>query len=502
MIVFLKNSDWRKKVFLLIGILTSALILRCWRISAVGLWMDEAWRIYEGQFLFDLPWDKVWSPTNLYPFFLGLWAHIAGTNEIIWRMPSVVWGTASVGLIFEVARRHLGTCSALWAAALLAVSPLAVTYSQEVGPYMLGMFLLLAIQALAPQGHLPRKWQIFCLILLGAIEVLVVPYSLFYVLTLFIGLRVGMSGRVRWLVAVAFMGLLIPAFLWFVARSQRYPGGDYVPRVLEAAAVACSGVLNFSNGYSLFSPQPFPKNLGKFPLWTLGFGLLVLLAWIFLTKEKDREMRMMWMGFSGSILLLWLITLISHQTYERYFLIFQPIAILLCLRGVALIQAGRWMVPVRRLALTGLFSFWLTSSLTSSYAVVWKGPHREALTALRLAAEPGGGATCLVPYPFEWPIAFFYLQKTEILLQPMTVNFYADLREALALKNTELQDLAAFQLHQCIQKHPRQIFFYTQSAPEMLPKFREILGAGYGESVVFQKEGVQVLEFRKTVNAR
>jgi hypothetical protein len=309
-----------------------------------------------------------------------------------------------------------------------------------------------------------------------------------------------MSVRVRWLVGVAFVGLLIPAFLWFVARSQRYSGGDYVTRTFESAAVACSGVLNISNNYSLFSPQPFPRILGKLPLWTLGLAMLACLAWIFVKKEKNREMRKMWIGFSGSMLLLWLITLISHQTYERYFLIFQPIAIVLLLRGSELIQDRRWMIPVRSLALSGLFCFWLTTTLTSSYAVVWKGPHREALTALRQVTERGGGATCLVPYPFEWPIAFFYLHTTDILLQPMTADFYADLPGALSLKNTELQDLAVSQLRQSIQRNPRQIFLYTQSAPEMLPKFREILAKGYGESVVFQKGGVQVLEFRRTTD--
>src|SRR5262245_44716196 len=55
------------------------------------------------------------------------------------RLPSALAGTLAVPALYAVGRRVASEAAALWAAALLALSSMAVWYSQEAGAYAMAM---------------------------------------------------------------------------------------------------------------------------------------------------------------------------------------------------------------------------------------------------------------------------------------------------------------------------------------------------------------------------
>src|SRR5213078_3841336 len=66
-----------------------------------------------------------------------------GDAEGMLRLPSAIFGTAAVGMLFLLSRRLFGATAGLVAAGLLALSPFHIAYSQEARAYAL--FVLLSI---------------------------------------------------------------------------------------------------------------------------------------------------------------------------------------------------------------------------------------------------------------------------------------------------------------------------------------------------------------------
>ncbi len=125
-------------------------IIAAWlRLSHLGsksLWLDEgatvalaraSWRHFV--------WVWWYGEANLQTVYFLLmrgWVH-GGLSEAWLRLPSALFGIASVPLMYTVARRLVSEGAALAAAALLACSPTHVYYSHEARSYTLTIFLVL-----------------------------------------------------------------------------------------------------------------------------------------------------------------------------------------------------------------------------------------------------------------------------------------------------------------------------------------------------------------------
>lgn len=119
--------------------------LRLWQLGSKSLWLDEGASFA----LARMPWKHftwVWwqREANMTAYYLLLrpWLHL-GTSEAWLRLPSAIFGIVSIPLIYVLARRLLNARAALFSAALLAVNPAHVYYSQEARSYSLTVFLLL-----------------------------------------------------------------------------------------------------------------------------------------------------------------------------------------------------------------------------------------------------------------------------------------------------------------------------------------------------------------------
>jgi hypothetical protein len=100
-------------------------------------------------------------------FFLLAWATAKLGDASVWlRLPSVLAGTATVVVVYAIARVSVGRAAGLIAAAIMAVAPFAVFYGIEARPYATMVFLV-ALSTLALLHALrtrhPAWWTVYTL---------------------------------------------------------------------------------------------------------------------------------------------------------------------------------------------------------------------------------------------------------------------------------------------------------------------------------------------------
>ncbi|MDX6697199.1 MAG: mannosyltransferase [Solirubrobacteraceae bacterium] len=117
-----------------------AAALRFATLGQQSFWYDESFtiRLVRGSFGDMLHGvSDTESTPPLYYVVAWLWAHVFGSGEVGLRSLSAVCGTGLVLVVFAIGRRLAGRTAGLLAAALTAVNPLLVWYSQEARSYML-----------------------------------------------------------------------------------------------------------------------------------------------------------------------------------------------------------------------------------------------------------------------------------------------------------------------------------------------------------------------------
>lgn len=227
------------------------LVLRSFRLGHQSLWTDEivTFRSSVGTLYWVLTQRVVNS--NIPPLYYAIVHFVLriGDGEAILRLPSVVFGIATLVLMYLVVARMLEARTALTSTALLSISPFHVWYSQEARPYALLLFLsLLAFWMLQRLIEQPESWRRRAAFALSAA-------SLFYCHTL---------------------GLPFIGFLAVVALESS-PRGQWVGWVLVFAAI---GVLLLPGVYRLLV---FAPNATADANRTLGFGFIPYAFWAFAT---------------------------------------------------------------------------------------------------------------------------------------------------------------------------------------------------------------------------
>jgi len=134
----------------LLALTIVAAVLRCSTLNLQSFWYDEAFTPVH--VLHPSLWATLRSvlhTENTPPLWYVLaWAdsRVLGTGEIALRLPSALAGIATVPVAWAIGRRLSGRRVAILCAALVAVNPLFVWYSQEARAYAL--FVLMAALAM------------------------------------------------------------------------------------------------------------------------------------------------------------------------------------------------------------------------------------------------------------------------------------------------------------------------------------------------------------------
>jgi len=120
--------------------------LRLSHLGSKSLWLDEGATVAlartSWQHFAWVWWHGEANLQTVYFLLMRGWIHF-GDSEAWLRLPSALFGIASVPLLYAVARKFMGGTAAMAAAALLAFSPTHVYYSQEARSYTLAILVVL-----------------------------------------------------------------------------------------------------------------------------------------------------------------------------------------------------------------------------------------------------------------------------------------------------------------------------------------------------------------------
>jgi mannosyltransferase len=129
---------------LLLGLVAAAAILRFAGIGDQAYWGDEAHTAFYAGLAFDEILPRISDAEGTPPLYYLLvwpWMKLFGNGEVAVRTISALAGVATVPVTYLAAMQFVPRRAAFAAAALVAVSPLLIWYSQEARAYELAALL-------------------------------------------------------------------------------------------------------------------------------------------------------------------------------------------------------------------------------------------------------------------------------------------------------------------------------------------------------------------------
>ncbi len=209
--------------------IAAAAVLRFWTLGRQGFWYDEAttgWvlRLNPFEVLGVLPRRETVPP--LYYAIAWPWSRVFGRTEIGLRSLSALAGVATVPVAFLAARALAGRRVALVAAALVAVNPLLIWYSQEARCYALlvlvaGISFWLFLRA---RSH-PTRGRLTAWAIASALAVCTHYFAAFVVVPEALWLLSDRRASLRWrLSSVALVGIAGIGLLPIVWQQRNHAG--------------------------------------------------------------------------------------------------------------------------------------------------------------------------------------------------------------------------------------------------------------------------------------
>ena len=158
----------RRQLLYLALILLLACALRVINLGGRSLWYDEAFAVLFSEKGLAAMLSGTLTPVSggasdihplLYYSTLKVWMTVFGESPFAVRFLSVVFGVATVAVIYGLARELFGEKTALAAALITAIAPFHVQYSQETRMYaLLGLLLSLATWCFV-KGWRGKSWR-------------------------------------------------------------------------------------------------------------------------------------------------------------------------------------------------------------------------------------------------------------------------------------------------------------------------------------------------------
>lgn len=467
--------------------------LRLAHLGSKSLWLDEGATVA----LARASWQRfawIWwhgeaNLQTLYFLLMRGWIH-GGLSETWLRLPSALFGIASVPLLYIVGRRLLPAGAALAAAALLTFSPTHVYYSQEARSYTLTILLVLLstyffIRAVERDQ---RKdwvlWTTFSILAfyshyLAALVLIAQASSLPFCGTFSATPRPG-SGQA--LKRVLFCGLVVVV--------AALPGLTYVFRASP------------ENLHFIWMPRATPNEIWRLVKFFGGSGVKVcvaLILWIAglvaIARARRRSPEDYW---HGMLIVLWALlpaviaalASLAHPIFMARYLIFSlPAMALLAAAGMTAIR--KWHAGV---ALVVALCALSVPTILKDYQKP-REDWRSASYAILSSAQPGDA---VVFFPFYTRIMLDYYQDRGLQNSPpvhvFAPQFYdggEDERNLLQALNADPQQFQHVWV--VLYGADAKILDLEEVSPALAAKLR----ADFGDPSMWQFKDIDVLEFRK-----
>lgn len=257
------------------------------------------------------------SPPLYYLLLCGLQAvphpPVIGLMEFFWRLPSIIFGVASLFLAYGIGRRMSVRAGnlALW---LLALNPMFIWYAAEARMYTLLMCLVLAAYFLfSVARERVERWSIIALGLVLSLGCMTHYYYVFFAVVLGLAALQSFKKRAVWLLPGCAVGLVFLLWWWPIFRLQ-IKGDNLLLGPLSA-------YLNFSPLVALRETwYYFACGLGSLlPGWIMALVSIPCVGILFLGL-RYKETRGLVAVFLLSLALPYVFSLFSQPIYhpKRY----------------------------------------------------------------------------------------------------------------------------------------------------------------------------------------
>lgn len=375
----------------LTGIIGVAGYLRLTALGRQSLWFDEADIVVRAQH----PLNEVLRTFTaagengpLYNILLALWIRLAGISEVAVRFPSAVAGLLAIPLIYILGRRLISPQVGLLAAALLAISPYHVWYSQEAKMYSLVVLFVIASTLLLVEALRSNQRWLW-------VAYVVVTSLMFYTHVATVLVFVAQAGYImvtwrRWqsrhkalLISGALLTLpYLPIALWAL-------------RVVEGEVVTWHPTVSFVEALRIIGKKFAVNRMDPPDLELRAAGLFAILAVGGLVRLLWRD-RTTWRGLLLGLLALappiglWVVSLRNSVFSDRYAIVALPAYLLLVATALAGLNRSRrlWPVGLAAMALILMFS-WAPLRDVNRSSAAQKEDWRSAYAHVAERAQPG-----------------------------------------------------------------------------------------------------------------
>ncbi len=470
-------------VLLLLLLTLAAAWLRLSHLGSKSLWLDEGATVALARASWQhFAWVWWYGEANLqtvYFLLMRAWIH-GGLSEAWLRLPSALFGIASVPLMYVVARRLVSGGAALASAALLAFSPMHVYYSQEARSYTLTIFLVLLSSSffvLAVEEGRRRDWVLWTVF--GLLAFYSHDFAALVLVAQVCSLLFRKTSPAIWR-RVIFCGLLI--------LMLAVPGLSYVFRASP------------ENLHFIWMPQANPREIWHLAAFFSGSGVktfLALILWtaglVAIVHDRRRDSETFWRGMlilSWAFLPAVITALVSlrHPIFMQRYLIFSlPAMVLLAAVG---------MTALRKMYAGVVMVIALCAMSIPSIVKDYHKPREDwrAASSAILASAQSGDA--VVFFPFYTRIMLDYYRDRD-RQNPPAVHVFApqfydggeDERDLLRALNSDPQQFRHVWV--VLYDSGPGIDDLEQRSPTLAARLR----SAFGGPRVWQFTGIRALEF-------
>jgi hypothetical protein len=297
---------------LVVGLTLLAAVLRFASIAHQSYWLDESQAVHELRLPFGAmlhAWSATeWNPP-LYLLVAWPWAKVFGTGETGLRALSAVLGIGVIPLLYLSGRDLISARAGVMAAALAAVNPFLIWYSQEAREYMLlGTLCAASLWCFARAWREPTGRALLWWAVLSGLALLTQYFAGFLIAAEGLALVYRARSRASVIALVAQAVVIAP----------------FVPHVIPRFQEATGFITDVSLSVRL---QALPVSFGLYPVHQNGivsYGLLGAAALamaviaLLIIGTEDRELRGAGVAaiLAAAVLVVpLLLALIGHDDY-------------------------------------------------------------------------------------------------------------------------------------------------------------------------------------------